>query len=305
MIEIVAAGVAGVGVYAALVEPRRLTRRRLTVASPLLAAGWRPLRAVVVSDLHAGWPHVTEARLARLAAAMLAERPDVILLPGDFVCEGALGTRPLAIEAVAEALAALPAAVPTFAVLGNHDRDIGARRVAAALAAVGIVVLYNRAEALPRPGGAVWIAGVDCARTGRPDVGRALAGRSRGDAVILLSHIPDLIHRVPDWVALTVAGHTHGGQVCLPGLGPLVTMSRLPRRMARGLHRIGDRHLFVSTGIGTSGLPLRLGATPELAVLDLVPAQDPASRVMETVAPAGTVTVAVASSRPSSTAVTR
>jgi predicted MPP superfamily phosphohydrolase len=251
MIEIaMAAGVVGLGAYAALVEPRRLVRRELSVPSPLLPAGWRPLRAVVVSDLHAGWPHVTAARLGRLATAMLAERPDVILLPGDFVCEGALGTRPLAIEAVAEALAALPASVPTFAVLGNHDR----------------------AEALPRPGGARWIAGVDCARTGRPDLARALAGIPTDAPVILMSHIPDLVRRVPDWVALTVAGHTHGGQVCIPGLGPVVTMSRLPRRMARGLHRLGDRHLFVSTGIGTSGLPLRLAAVPELAVLTLQPA---------------------------------
>jgi predicted MPP superfamily phosphohydrolase len=273
MIEIaMAAGVVGLGAYAALVEPRRLVRRALSVPSPLLPAGWRPLRAVVVSDLHAGWPHVTAARLGRLATAILAERPDVVLLPGDFVCEGAFGTRPLAIEAVAEALAALPASVPTFAVLGNHDRDVGPRRVAAALESVGIVVLYNRAVPLARPGGAVWIAGVDCARTGRPDLGRALAGIPTGAPVILLSHIPDLARRVPDWVALTVAGHTHGGQVCIPGLGPLVTMSRLPRRMARGLHRLGDRHLFVSTGIGTSGLPLRLAAVPELAVLTLEPA---------------------------------
>lgn len=273
MIEILAAaGALGVAGYAALVEPRRLAVRELRVPAAGLPREWRPLRVAVLSDLHAAWPHVTAARIGRIVSRTLAARPDIVVLPGDFVCHGALGTRPVPIEAVAEALAPLPASVPTYAVLGNHDHDVGARRVAGALEAAGLITLYNRAEHLARPGGPLWIAGVDCLRTGRADLPQALAQVPENAPVLLLSHVPDIIRRVPDRVMLTISGHTHGGQICVPGYGPLVTMSRLPRRMARGLHRLDSRYLFVSTGIGTSGLPMRLAAIPEVALLTVEPA---------------------------------
>jgi predicted MPP superfamily phosphohydrolase len=270
MIEWLAAGAAAVGAYAALVEPRRLAWREVSVSSNLWPRGWHPLRIAVLSDLHAAWPHVTAARVRRLAERIASHCPDLVLLPGDFVSTGTACVVQVPIEATAAALSALPKAAPTFAVLGNHDHHIGARRVAAALADAGVTSLYNRAELIRLGGRELWLAGVDCLRTGRADLPKALACVPRdAAATILLSHIPDIIRRVPDNVLLTVSGHTHGGQVRVPGLPPLITHSRLPRAMARGLHRLGERHLYVSAGVGSTGLPIRMGVLPEIALLTL------------------------------------
>ena len=270
MIELMAAGAAGLAAYAGWIEPRRLVLRELTVASPAWPAAWPPLRVAVISDLHACWPHVTALRIRRLVERTIAEKPDLVLLPGDFVATGTLLVRRVPVRETAAALAGLVAAAPTFAVLGNHDHHVGARRVVGMLAEVGIPSLYNRAEPLRIGPRQLWLAGVDCLRTGRADLRKALAEvPADAAATLLLSHIPDIIHEVPERVMLTVSGHTHGGQVRLPGLPPLVTHSALPRHMVRGLHRIGDRHLYVCPGIGSTGLPIRLGVVPEIGLLTL------------------------------------
>jgi predicted MPP superfamily phosphohydrolase len=270
MIELLAAGAVGLGAYAGWIEPRRLVLRHLDVPSPLWPAGWAPLRVAVISDLHAAWPHVTAARIRRLAQRIVDQRPDLILLPGDFVSTGTYGVVHVPVEATAEALAPLVDCAPTYAVLGNHDHHLGARRVVGALDAVGIVSLYNRAEMVRLGDRDLWLAGVDCLRTGRADLPKALADvPPDATATILMSHIPDIIRRVPESVMLTVSGHTHGGQVRIPGLPPLITHSRLPRAMARGLHRLGERCLYVSAGIGSTGLPIRMGVVPEMAILTL------------------------------------
>jgi predicted MPP superfamily phosphohydrolase len=261
-------GVALAG-YAGLVEPRLLTMPGVTVRTHRWLPGWPPLRIAILADLHAAWPHVTAARLGSIARRIVAADPDIVVLPGDFVSTRTPGVVPLAIEAVARALAPLAAAVPSFAVLGNHDYDLGGRRVHAALEEVGIEVLHNRARPMAWAGGALWLAGVGCMRSGRADLRSAMRDIPEEGPAILLSHIPDIFPKVSDAVVLTVAGHTHGGQVRLPLVGPLVTMSRLPRHMTRGLHAAGGRHLYVSSGIGTSGLPIRFGVRPEVAMLTL------------------------------------
>ena len=153
-----------------------------------------------------------------------------------------------------------------FAVLGNHDWKQAGDRMWRALANAGIEVLENRAM----PAGGFHVAGLADLRLRRPDLPSALAGVPPEAPVILLSHDPDVFPYVPDRVALTLSGHLHGGQVAIPVLRRPALPSRYGERFARGHVVEDDRHLYVSSGLGTSGLPLRLLAPPEVVILELV-----------------------------------
>lgn len=146
----------------------------------------------------------------------MAERPDVVLLLGDYVSTRPLRTSFVSPEVTAAVLGELDAPLGVYAVLGNHDLGFDGERVSALLAAEEIAVLRNRALPVEHGGREVWIAGVDDLTVGRDDLERALADVPDGTPTVLMTHSPNLFPRVPPHVALTVAGHTHGGQVDLP-----------------------------------------------------------------------------------------
>lgn len=230
----------------------------------------RPLRVAVVSDLHVGAPYHGLARLPSTVDRINATHPDIICIPGDFVTLGVLGGHFTAPEAIARELARLRAPAGVFAVLGNHDRLFNGPRVRDALTSAGIRVLEDTAVAVPTPSGAVWVVGVTDYWTGPHDIGAALRAVTDTVApVLLVTHNPDLFPRVPSRVTLTLAGHTHGGQVRLPLIGAPIVPSAYGQRYAQGLVVERGRHLFVSTGIGTSDLPVRLGVPPTIFVLTL------------------------------------
>ena len=264
-----AGGAGAAALYAAVIEPSLLRLRRPQVRSRHWPTGRAPLRIGVLSDLHAARPLMGLRRIERIVARLLAARPDLVLLPGDFASTHTRLVRPLPIEPVAGLLGRLARTVPTFAVLGNHDWYYGGERVAAALTAHGIRVLRNEAASIALPGGEVCIAGLDDGWTGRDDLGRALDAAGRASPLLLLCHVPDAFAAVPPEVTLTVAGHTHGGQVCLPGYGPVRTVSALPRHLIYGLSEVDGRHLYVSGGVGTTALPIRFARPPEIALLTL------------------------------------
>ena len=268
-----AAGAAGTAAaWALLVEPRRLVVRRVRIASPAWPAARPPLRLALVSDLHAGGPHVDPGTVERVVRRVNRERPDLALLLGDFVDhEVALGEE-VAPEAVARALGGLRAELGTVAVLGNHDWRFGGERVAAALAGAGIRVLENDALAIDTPSGRLWLAGVGDERMRHADVDAALAQVPGGEPVVLLTHNPDVFPEVPGRVALTVAGHLHGGQVGIPLVRRAVLPTRYGERYARGHVEEGGRHLYVTQGVGESGLPFRFAAPPEVVLVELASA---------------------------------
>jgi hypothetical protein len=264
-----AAASAAVAAWALLVEPRRLVVRRIRIASPGWPAARGPMRVAVLSDLHQGGPHVEVERVARIVARANRERPDLVLLLGDFVDHEIAGGAPPEPEALARALGELRAPLGRVAVLGNHDWGYDGRRVARALGAAGIDVLENDALALDTPDGRLWLAGVGDLSTREADVESALAHVPETEPVVLLTHHPDVFPRVPARVALTVAGHTHGGQIALPVVRRRVVPSRHGERYAHG-HVVEDgRHLFVTHGIGESAWPVRLAAPPEIALIEL------------------------------------
>jgi predicted MPP superfamily phosphohydrolase len=260
---------AGAAVWALFVEPRRLVVQRVRIGSRAWPAGRRPLRLGLISDLHAGGPHVDPEAVRRLVERVNREGPDLVLLLGDFVDHEVAAGEEVEPEAVARVLAGLRAALGTVAVLGNHDWRYGGERVRAALEGAGLTVLENESLRLETGDGPVWVAGVGDARLRRADVGQALEDVPESEPVILLTHNPDVFPEVPERVALTVAGHLHGGQVGIPLLRRPVLPSVHGERYARGHVEEGGRHLFVTQGVGESGLPFRFLAPPEVVLIEL------------------------------------
>jgi hypothetical protein len=254
------------------VEPRRLVVRRVRIASRGWPSERPPLRIALVSDLHSGGPHVDPRAVARLVERVNGEEPDLALLLGDFVDHEIAGGEEPAPEAVARELGELRAALGSVAVLGNHDWRFGGERVRAALTGAGVRVLENEAVRLATGHGPLWLAGVGDARLRLADVEGALAAVPAGEPVVLLTHNPDVFPQVPERVALTVAGHLHGGQIGIPLLRRPALPSVHGERYARGHVEEDGRHLYVTQGVGEAGLPFRFLAPPEVVVLELVPA---------------------------------
>jgi hypothetical protein len=241
----------------------RVTDYDVTLDAPAL----KGLRIAVIADLHAGAPYIDAAKIDAVVAATQAARPDLILLAGDYVSDRDDGSLRLPLDTIATHLAGLEAPLGVYAVMGNHDDKIGARRVTAALSRAGILVLNNTHAVVGRAAGAVIVAGIDT-RFGPADGRTALWGLE-GQKALCLTHSPDVFADLPSTCVLTIAGHTHGGQVALPLLRRLALdhASRYGLRYAAGLIHEGGRTLFVSTGIGTSGLAVRLGVPPEISLL--------------------------------------
>ena len=270
LLTITLAAAVGLAVYAFWIEPRRLVVTRVEVASPAWSAGAPDRRIVALADLHAAGPHMTPDRIAAIVARANAERPDLVALLGDYVFETWARTSFVAPEAVAAALAGLRARLGVFAVIGNHDWALDGARVRRALEGAGIPVLDNAARRVEADGGfAFWVAGVGDRDVDRDDLPGTLARVTDGAPVLLLTHSPDLFPDVPDRVALTLAGHTHGGQCDLPVLTRYVIPSRYGRRFSYGHIVERNRHLVVSGGLGCALLPVRFRRPPEIVVVTL------------------------------------
>lgn len=259
------AAVAGLGLESVR-EARSFRVRREQLALPGLRA---PVRAVMLSDLHLG-PFAGERQLAAWVRAAARQQPDVALLVGDLVDHRYGGD----LSEFRRWLPELSPALGTFAVPGNHDRvrypDLGPwRRM---LADVGATVLLNEGR---RVRDDLYVAGVDDFRESVSDPVAALAGAPQGAARVLLTHNPDLIPELPTEASalpgLLLAGHTHGGQICVPGVGPIVTGSAYGRRYASGWVP-APMPAFVGRGLGVAAVPVRFACPAELVVLELSPA---------------------------------
>jgi uncharacterized protein len=262
---------AGVALWGFMLEPARLVVHRTDITLPHWPARLKGLRIALIADLHGGSPYITFDKIRRVVRETNAAHPDLVLLAGDFVTgeRAQVGGRFMPPEVIAPALRGLHARLGVFATLGNHDRWFNGPRVQDALEQAGIRVLENDAVRVEGNGAALWIAGIGDLWTGHPDVAAALAKVSDDAPVIALTHNPDIFPEIPARVALTLAGHTHGGQVVLPFIGRPFIHSPFGERYTHGHVVEGSRHLFVTTGIGTSIVPARFGVPPEIAVLTL------------------------------------
>ena len=227
-----------------------------------------PVRLVLIADIHVAGPDMPPRRVGRIVEEINAQQPDIVLIAGDFVSDKKLSTHQYAVRDAIAPLAGLKAQLGVIAVIGNHDHWRDAGSVRAELKRVRIRVLDNDAVRV----GPITVGGVDDPFTGHDNLGLTLDRmRSMPGPRILLTHSPDIFPQVPPDLPLTLAGHTHCGQIRLPFIGALSTMSRYGERYACGRVDEGGRTLIVSAGLGTSLLPLRLGAAPDFWVIDLRP----------------------------------
>jgi uncharacterized protein len=273
-----AAGLTGMStaVYAAAIEPERV----VTTSYRLTPPGWNagPLSMAVIADLHAGGPNMAVEHISRVVDQTNALRPDLIVLLGDYIANHRFVTEHVPPDVWAGQFARLTAPLGVWAILGNHDwwHDVGAVR--GALERAGIPCLENRAVLLGEGAARFWIAGLGdqlAHRLGRgtfrgeDDLPGTLGQVTTDHPVILLAHEPDIFVRVPPRVCLTLAGHTHGGQIRIPLLWPNFVPSRYGARFAYGHIVEAGRHMIVSGGMGTSFVPVRLGIPPEIVHIEL------------------------------------
>jgi hypothetical protein len=249
-----------VALWALLIEPRRLVVRRREIEIDGWTAG--PLTIACVADLHAGAPQMQDRRIKRVVGRTAALDADLIALLGDFVDPRHHFVKRVPPHVVAARLGRLRAPLGVLAVLGNHDWAGEGDFMPRALRAAGIRVLED--EALELRGG-LWVAGLGDLRTRGADVEQALAGVPDRAALVVLSHDPDAFARMPDRPALMLSGHTHGGQVNVPWLRRRV--APIASGYLNGEHRRGRAALYVTSGIGTSGWPVRFLKPPELVLL--------------------------------------
>lgn len=281
-----AAALLGTGAYAFGLEPAfRLRVQRYALIPPAWPAGLS-LKVAVLADIHVGEPYMPASRVEEIVATTNALGADVIVLLGDYVAGHRFMTRHIGMAEIAPILAGLRAPLGVFSILGNHDwwDDLTAQRerrgpivAARALRDVGIPVLENDVVRLVKGDTPVWLAGLGdqiafLGQRGRhvgvDDLSGTLAKVTDDAPVILLAHEPDIFPKVPERVALTLSGHTHGGQVRLLGYSPMVP-SKYGNRYAYGHVVEEGRHLIVSGGLGTSILPVRFGVPPEILLVEL------------------------------------
>lgn len=251
------------------IEPSGLAKKNYQISLQGWPKACDNLTVAVVADLHIGAPYYGLARLTEVVDMVNAIQPDLVLLAGDYVTHKVLFGTAVAPETVAPGLAGLKAKMGVFAVLGNHDWWVGGRRIHHSLEHAGITVLEDASVEIVRGGCHFFLAGISDYWEGFHDIGKALAGIPDKAAIVALTHNPDVFVDIPQRVAITFAGHTHGGQVNLPLIGPPVTMSQYGQRFVSG-HIIEEgHHLFVSPGLGTSILPVRFRVPPEISVVTL------------------------------------
>jgi len=216
-----------------------------------------------LSDVHCG-PHVPEGRVASWVARLNALELDLVTVTGDLITHGSSH-----VEAVARALGGLRAKDGAFACMGNHDYFTDGEHLVRQLRRNGLTVLRNEGTVIQRNGARLYVAGVDDTWTSRADLERALEARPEGAPTVLLAHDPNLFPEAHSRaVELTLSGHTHGGQLGVPGV-PRFSLARFITVWTAGLYRRGRSWLYVNRGAGTTGPPVRLGAPPELAVITL------------------------------------
>lgn len=251
--------------YATGVEPRRLELVRVKVPVQRLPGAFHGLTIGQLSDLHLG-PYVGPAQVSLAMDLLLDQRPDIVVVTGDFVTSLENGEA----DQVAQVLSRLAAPLGVFAILGNHDYWTNATVVVDAIDRSGVRLLRNAHAVLERSGELLYLAGVDDHWEQHDDLAAALRGIPAEGRAILLAHEPDFADQAArdPRVALQISGHSHGGQVRLPAFGTL-HYPPFARKYGEGLHWVGGMPLYGNRGVGLVYPPIRFNCPPEVTVFEL------------------------------------
>ncbi|HMS21072.1 MAG TPA: metallophosphoesterase [Sphingorhabdus sp.] len=242
---------------------------RATLSVKNWPAGEPPLKVLLLSDTHVAGPDMPPERLARIVADLNRLKPDLVLIAGDLISEKRLSTRIYTPDQVTAPLHGFKARLGTVVALGNHDHWFDPTAIEVGLRKGGITVLKN--EAIER--GPLVIGGGGGDFSGQDGVPAALSAMDPLTAQprVLVTPSPDIVPDMPSSVAAVFAGHTHCGQIVLPLYGPVTYVSRYGDRFGCGAIEDKGQPVFVGAGLGTSVLPLRYGAHPDVWLVTLKP----------------------------------
>jgi uncharacterized protein len=262
-------GIGGAG-YGYLMEPNLIKVETIRLRLPRLSGKFSGFRLAQISDIHmGGW--MDGERFQRVAELIAAEKPDLLLITGDFVIgRGGIDISDRTAQDLIAVLSGLSKLLPTFAVLGNHDYWTDVETVRRIMSVSGIIDLTNTVFTLKREGDCLHLCGVDDLWEGEPRLDDVIAQLTDNHAAILLAHEPDFADTsaATGRFDLQVSGHTHGGQVILPFVGPPI-LPYLGRKYPLGLYKVGEMFQYTNRGVGMARLPVRINCPPEITVFVL------------------------------------
>lgn len=261
-----AASLAGYG-YIFYIEPRWPSIERIEISISNLPIGLRGLKIVCLSDFHLD-PSTQIDMIQQIVPKVNDLEPDLVCLLGDYVFE-----RADSIEELAPVLSRLQSGLGTFAVFGNHDLWTDADVVRNGLEKVGIRVLINEHVDFQLGRDTLTLVGLDDGWSGAPDLSHALEDTPVDTTVILMIHEPDFadLYSQDGRVLLQLSGHSHGGQVRLPGIGAPF-LPAFGRKYDQGLYKIDEMWLYTTRGVGVIDPPARFNCRPEITEIQLLSA---------------------------------
>lgn len=260
---------AGVAFWGFLIEPGRLVVREETIQIDNWPRELDGLRIAVLSDIHVDDWFVDDKKLRTIVERTNQLQPELIVILGDYMSSNGRVTRRVEPEHFGAILKDLYAPLGVYSVLGNHDWWYSGIQVRRSLEKNGIQVLENEVIHFDARGSQLWLVGLADLWTRRQNIADTIAMVPEGKPMIALTHNPDLFPNLPQRVPLLLAGHTHGGQVRFPLIGSIVESSDFGDRYVRGHVFENNHHLFVTTGIGASIVPVRFGVPPEIVLLTI------------------------------------
>jgi hypothetical protein len=276
-IQAAAFGLLGYG-YSTKMELNWIEITNLTLKLPHLESAFQGLRLVQISDFHLGqW--IDGERLERVFRMALEQAPDYLLLTGDYLefrpykRPNEWATYEEDLKLISSAFSQLPAFCPTIAILGNHDHKIDAGWVEQALSKAGVTVLRNSVLTIQRGNSQLHLAGLDDVSQKMDRLDILMESLPEDGAAILLAHEPDFadVAAATQRFDLQLSGHSHGGQIVLPILGPPM-LPELGRKYPSGLYNINDMLLYTNRGVGVTTVNARFNCRPEITVFTLEPA---------------------------------
>jgi len=256
-------------VWGFFIEPNRLIVRQETIQIDNWPKELSSLRIAVIGDVHTGAWFIDDRKLMRIVELTNQQQPDLIVLLGDYLVSNNWHGHRVEPEVTATALKNLRAPLGVYAVLGNHDWWYNGEKVRLAFEANGIRVLEDDLAEVKWRDGSFTLVGLADLWTRPQHVRETIARVPRGATIIALTHNPDIFPSLPQTVPLLVAAHTHGGQVNLPLIGTPIVPSNFGSKYTAGHVSENDHHMFVTTGIGTSILPVRFRVPPEIVILTI------------------------------------
>lgn len=255
--------------YGFLVEPGRLVVHQQTIQIANWPSELNGLKVAVLSDIHVDDWFVNERKVRTIVERTNQLQPELIVILGDYMSGDGTVTRAVEPREFAPILKELRAPLGVYSVLGNHDWWYDGEKVRQALEQNGIKVLDNETAEINARNRSLWLVGLADLWERPQRISETIGKVPQGEPIMALAHNPDIFPSLPEHVPLLIAGHTHGGQVRFPFIGSVVQSSRRGDCYSRGRIFENNHHLFVTTGIGTSILPVRFGVTPEIVLLTL------------------------------------